>query len=181
RLQRLPLCDGGPGRRGAPDPEPCEPAAAVAVPVAAARGPEPDGGDGVVRRRDRARRAPAPRRLLRVAARRLGRVSRGLTRTWRERHGARSARSASPAARAVHRRRHAQHHHLPGDTEMKRIPALLLASLLAASGLAAQGTVSPGTLLRPLAEEWPMYNGDYTGRRFSALSTVDTSNVSALT
>lgn len=67
---------------------------------------------------------------------------------------------------------------------MKMMRAAAIAgvtAVLLVASLAAQNTVAPETLLRPLAAEWPMYNGDYTGRRFSTLDTVDTSNVSSLT
>ena len=42
--------------------------------------------------------------------------------------------------------------------------------------LAAQGTFRLPHLLKPLGESWPMYNGDYSGRRFSPLTKIDTSN-----
>jgi alcohol dehydrogenase (cytochrome c) len=35
-------------------------------------------------------------------------------------------------------------------------------------------------LARPVGENWPSYNGDYTGRRFSALREINKSNVSRL-
>ena len=35
------------------------------------------------------------------------------------------------------------------------------------------GGVDPASLLKPLAESWPTYSGDYTGRRFSALTQVN--------
>jgi alcohol dehydrogenase (cytochrome c) len=45
---------------------------------------------------------------------------------------------------------------------------------------AVQPNVSPEDLLKPLAEHWPTYNGDYTGRRFSALHEITPENVKAL-
>jgi alcohol dehydrogenase (cytochrome c) len=57
----------------------------------------------------------------------------------------------------------------------------LSAMLFCAVAISAQSTVAPETLLQPLGESWPMYNGDYSGRRFSALTKVTTANVSALT
>ena len=57
----------------------------------------------------------------------------------------------------------------------------VLAVLIAAASVHAQGRVETTTLVAPSAESWPMYNGDYSGRRFSRLSTIDTSNVGALT
>jgi len=35
-------------------------------------------------------------------------------------------------------------------------------------------------LVRPVKENWPSYNGDYTGRRFTALSEINVSNVAQL-
>src|SRR5215813_1430555 len=51
----------------------------------------------------------------------------------------------------------------------------LIASLLAAQGL------DPRTLLKPPAEAWPTYNGDYSGKRFSPLTQINSGNVSSLT
>jgi alcohol dehydrogenase (cytochrome c) len=53
--------------------------------------------------------------------------------------------------------------------------------LLALATAAAQGPVTLPDLLKPLGASWPMHNGDYSGRRFSALTAIDASNVSALT
>jgi len=39
---------------------------------------------------------------------------------------------------------------------------------------------TPTTLTQPVGDSWPVYNGDYSGRRFSALATIDTSNVASL-
>src|ERR1700733_11687560 len=41
--------------------------------------------------------------------------------------------------------------------------------------------VAPGDLLKPLENSWPTYNGDYTGKRYSALTQVNRSNVKQLT
>jgi alcohol dehydrogenase (cytochrome c) len=60
----------------------------------------------------------------------------------------------------------------------------IVAALALATGavtLSAQGTLPAERLLEPLAREWPMHNGDYTGRRFSQLTSIDTSTVSSLT
>ena len=57
----------------------------------------------------------------------------------------------------------------------------LLTSFLITTALFAQGGgVTPQELLKPLKESWPSYNGDYTGRRFSALDAVDTTTVKNL-
>src|SRR5579871_1018901 len=53
---------------------------------------------------------------------------------------------------------------------------------LAPALLMAQGNgVAPADLLKPLKDSWPTYNGDYSGRRYSALSQVNQSNVKYLT
>ncbi len=53
----------------------------------------------------------------------------------------------------------------------------------ASVALVAQGGggLDPAQLLKPLADEWPSYSGDYTGRRYSALTQVNQSNVKNLT
>src|SRR3954465_9555808 len=52
---------------------------------------------------------------------------------------------------------------------------------LAALSLFAQGAgVSPEELLKPLKDSWPTYNGDYSGRRYSALDAINTSTVKHL-
>ncbi len=62
--------------------------------------------------------------------------------------------------------------------ETVRTAALLLPCAL----LMGQGKgVAPAELLKPLKDSWPTYNGDYTGRRYSALSQVNRSNVMHLT
>jgi acido-empty-quinoprotein group A len=46
-------------------------------------------------------------------------------------------------------------------------------------GAFAQG-LTPSELLKPPADSWPTYNGDYSGRRFSPLTQIDSSNVHTL-
>jgi alcohol dehydrogenase (cytochrome c) len=47
--------------------------------------------------------------------------------------------------------------------------------------LGAQGQgLAPADLLKPLADSWPTHNGDYSGRRYSALKLVDRSTVKNL-
>src|SRR5712692_7968114 len=43
----------------------------------------------------------------------------------------------------------------------------------------AQG-LTPSALLKPTPDSWPTYNGDYSGRRFSPLTQVNSSNVHTL-
>src|SRR4051812_1863069 len=46
---------------------------------------------------------------------------------------------------------------------------------------AASDGLDPARLLQPLGEQWTSYSGDYTGRRYSALTQVNQSNVKSLT
>jgi alcohol dehydrogenase (cytochrome c) len=55
--------------------------------------------------------------------------------------------------------------------------ATLLPALLFGQG---QG-VKPEDLLKPLKDSWPTYNGDYSGKRYSALNQVNRTNVQHLT
>ena len=57
---------------------------------------------------------------------------------------------------------------------------LLLLFALTAANLFAQG-LDPQKLLTPPVDTWPTYNGDYSGRRFSPLDTINRSNVHGLT
>ena len=43
------------------------------------------------------------------------------------------------------------------------------------------GGLDPASLLKPLAESWPTYSGDYTGRRYSSLTQINQKTVSGLT
>src|SRR6478752_8918697 len=70
---------------------------------------------------------------------------------------------------------------------MRRVASLVL--ILAPVVLIAQtppqsapssGGLDPATLLKPLGESWPTYSGDYTGRRYSALTQINQSNVKHL-
>ena len=58
------------------------------------------------------------------------------------------------------------------------VSALALSTVL----LSGQGKslVDPASLLKPLAESWPTYSGDYTGRRFSALKQINKATVKNL-
>ncbi|HVY93054.1 MAG TPA: acido-empty-quinoprotein group A [Bryobacteraceae bacterium] len=57
------------------------------------------------------------------------------------------------------------------------VPILLLPGLLMGQGRG----LDPADILKPLGDSWPTYNGDYTGKRYSSLKQVDTSNVMHLT
>ena len=60
---------------------------------------------------------------------------------------------------------------------------LVTASLLLAPVcLLAQGRgLDPAKLLKPLSDEWPTYNGDYSGKRYSLLTQINRLNVKNLT
>ena len=58
------------------------------------------------------------------------------------------------------------------------LPAVILASAIA---LGAQSGTDRARPDAPLGESWPTYNGDYSGRRFSALAQINQSNVKNLT
>jgi len=47
--------------------------------------------------------------------------------------------------------------------------------------LRAQGGLDPAKLLKPLAEDWTSYSGDYSGKRYSGLTQINQSNVKNLT
>ncbi len=58
---------------------------------------------------------------------------------------------------------------------------LLAGRQMAQSPVHARADVQPGDLLtRPIGANWTSYNGDYTGRRFSSLSQINTGNVARL-
>ena len=71
---------------------------------------------------------------------------------------------------------------------MRRCTLLLGAVLSGAFAALVALTAGPRTLhaqARPAStgtpiDSWPTYNGDYTGRRFSPLTKINTSNVQAL-
>jgi len=49
------------------------------------------------------------------------------------------------------------------------------------SGLLAAQSLDPSLILKPLSDSWPTYSGDYSGKRYSALTAVSQSNVKNLT
>ena len=52
--------------------------------------------------------------------------------------------------------------------------------LLVCPGMAFGQGLDPAALLKQPADMWPTYNGDYSGRRFSPLTQINSSNVHAL-
>ena len=63
---------------------------------------------------------------------------------------------------------------------MTKTSVLLLLLYAAAGSVRAQGLDS-ATLAKPATDAWPTYAGDYTQRRHSSLTQIDTSNVHNLT
>src|ERR1700729_3790201 len=41
--------------------------------------------------------------------------------------------------------------------------------------------LDPSALLPPPTDTWPTYNGDYSGRRYSTLDQINSSNINSLT
>src|SRR5271165_1997327 len=52
---------------------------------------------------------------------------------------------------------------------------MFLSSLFTACAAFAQ--LNSATILKPPADSWPTFNGDYSGKRFSPLKQIDASNV----
>src|SRR5438445_7800721 len=68
----------------------------------------------------------------------------------------------------------------PETTHKKNL--LLVASLcLLFQTVAAGQSLEPSQLLKPLADDWPTYSGDYSSRRYSKLSQINQSTVKHLT
>ena len=59
--------------------------------------------------------------------------------------------------------------------------ALLLCAASVLLRAAPDNGLDPATLLKPLADQWPSYSGDYTGRRYSGLTQINQSNVKNMT
>ena len=55
----------------------------------------------------------------------------------------------------------------------------LFAAFVITGALSAQ-PLDPAKLLQPPTDNWPTYNGDYTGRRYSPLKQINASNVTTL-
>ena len=76
--------------------------------------------------------------------------------------------------------------HLERNTDLSlHLRVVVVVFLLLALGLhvplvTAQGLDS-AALLKPAADTWPTYNGDYSGRRFSTLDQINAGNVGSLT
>lgn len=55
---------------------------------------------------------------------------------------------------------------------MKRL-IIVLTSLLAPGLMFGQGALNPAEILKPLADQWSTYSGDYTGKRYSSLTHIN--------
>jgi acido-empty-quinoprotein group A len=62
---------------------------------------------------------------------------------------------------------------------LKSLLALAAFFALRVPSVGAQG-LDPQALLRPPADTWPTYNGDYSGRRYSTLDQINSGNVGSL-
>jgi alcohol dehydrogenase (cytochrome c) len=62
------------------------------------------------------------------------------------------------------------------------LPVLLALTPASLTGQSpAMAGLDPAAIRRPLTESWPVYSGDYTGRRFSALKQIHQATVNKLT
>src|SRR3977135_3805358 len=65
---------------------------------------------------------------------------------------------------------------------LRRTATLMLLSALGvcAPAAAAQG-LDAAALLKPPADTWPTYNGNYSGKRYSTLNQINATNINSLT
>jgi alcohol dehydrogenase (cytochrome c) len=72
--------------------------------------------------------------------------------------------------------------HHEGTKGTLRVIVILVGMIVASVAVIGQSAgLDPAMLLKPLADQWPSYSGDYTGRRYSALTQVNQANVKNLT
>ena len=109
-----------------------------------------------------------------------GRVSRLETHPRSQGREERSLCRARRVADAIHRQEYARHSGLLGDPEMKLLGICAAAAGFVAAALWGQTGLDPRKLLQPPIDTWPMYHGDYSGRRFSTLTGINSSNMQAL-
>src|SRR6476646_6886735 len=60
------------------------------------------------------------------------------------------------------------------------VAPVLLAGQQPAQTPPNQGGLDPATIGKPLADSWPTYSGDYTGRRYSSLTQINQTTVKNL-
>jgi len=63
---------------------------------------------------------------------------------------------------------------------MKKLLVVVLIGA-AAVVVSAQGIVTRDLLHKPLADSWPTYSGDYSGKRYSTLAQINQSNIKTMT
>ena len=63
---------------------------------------------------------------------------------------------------------------------MKGLCASIGFTVFSVAAVATQSGLDPAKLLTPGSDSWPTYNGDYSGRRYSALTHINETNVKAL-
>ena len=56
----------------------------------------------------------------------------------------------------------------------------LFSFIFAAAPALAQGGLNPVDILKPLGDQWPIYGGDYSAKRYSSLKAINQSNVKNL-
>ncbi len=61
-----------------------------------------------------------------------------------------------------------------------RVLLIVLLSLSSVCSLCQSKGITPEQLLKPLKSDWPTYNGDYTGKRYSALTQINRETVKNL-
>src|SRR5689334_12403933 len=59
-------------------------------------------------------------------------------------------------------------------------PVLLFGQGQTQSTPSNQGGLDPATIGKPLADSWPTYSGDYTGRRYSSLTQINQTTIKNL-
>jgi alcohol dehydrogenase (cytochrome c) len=87
------------------------------------------------------------------------------------------SKAAARSERVPRANAHACQPNQPRPSRHGKAPVLLLALSLAAQ---AQATLDPAKLLQPPTTDWPTYNGDYSGRRYSTLKKINQSNLNTL-
>jgi alcohol dehydrogenase (cytochrome c) len=60
-----------------------------------------------------------------------------------------------------------------------KLARVWMTALSLSAGMVGQ-ELNPSALKQPATDAWPTYNGDYSGRRNSALRQIDTTNVQGL-
>ena len=64
---------------------------------------------------------------------------------------------------------------------MKNLKKFLFATALVLKpGIVTGQALDPADLLKPLSDSWPTYSGDYSGKRYSALTQINQSNIKNL-